>query len=80
MRYPQAFCRGGQFLHFAFFLRVRLVQHDRIERAEFADPGGAGERAACVDISGLPALSDARRAEGSAYMADVIAIGVCSRR
>jgi hypothetical protein len=55
-------CRGRQFLDglFAFFLPVRLVEHDRVERPEFADPCGAGERPAGVGIPGPPALADAR--------------------
>ena len=48
---------------FVALRRIRLVQHDSIERAELADPCGLDERAAGVSISRLPAFADSRRAE-----------------
>jgi hypothetical protein len=47
---------GGQLPDppFIFFRRIGLVQHDCIERSEFADPFGAGQCPARIGVAGLP--------------------------
>src|SRR5215471_5451351 len=57
------FCRGRQLLDGHLDLYLRLVQHDGVQRTEFADPWSAGQRPTRVGVAGMPATANARRTE-----------------